>query len=113
MRERGLQLLDALGEQLPEGPPEHGGAPGAERASGMGVDDGGPQVDVPLLDVALTRANNGNARREDVLRIVLALAEGVRFMSVERAVRGHLPISTQMVDWGQQLAANDAVLRQG
>ncbi len=74
---------------------------------------GGPQVTVPLLDAALTRANNGAARREDVLRIVVALAEGVRFMSVEKAVRGGLVITTDMVDWGQQLAANDAVLRQG
>lgn len=74
---------------------------------------GGPRVSVALLDVALNRANNGQARREDMLRIVLALAEGVRFMSVERAVRGELPIDTQMVDWGQQLAAGDAVLRQG
>lgn len=74
---------------------------------------GGPRVDVALLDVALTRANNGQARREDVLRIVLALAEGVRFIDVERAVRGGLPITTQMVDWNQQLASNNAVLRQG
>lgn len=74
---------------------------------------GGPRVTVPLLDFALTRANNGNARREDMLCLVIALAEGVRFMDVERAVRGELPITTQMVDWGQQLAANQAVLRQG
>jgi hypothetical protein len=74
---------------------------------------GGPQVNVQLLDTALTRANNGNARREDVLRMVLALAEGVRFIDVEKAVRGGDPITTQMVDWGQQLAANNAVLRQG
>ncbi len=74
---------------------------------------GGPQVNVQLLDSALTRANNGQARREDVLRMVLALAEGVRFMDVEKAVRGSDPITTQMVDWGQQLAAGNAVLRQG
>ncbi|MGE0425703.1 MAG: ribosome-inactivating family protein [Reyranellaceae bacterium] len=73
----------------------------------------GPQVTVPLLDIALNAAANGAASRGDMLRIVVALAEGVRFMSVERAIRGALPITTDMVDWAQQLAANDAVLRQG
>lgn len=73
----------------------------------------GPTINVANLDIALTRANAGTARREHVLCIVVALAEGVRFMDVEKAVRGTLPITTQMVDWGQQLAAGNAVLRQG
>jgi hypothetical protein len=74
---------------------------------------GGPKIDVPALDFALTRANNGQARQFDVLCMVVALAEGVRFMSVEKAVRGKLPIGTAMVDWDQQLAADDAVLKPG
>jgi hypothetical protein len=46
-------------------------------------------------------------------RIVIALGEGVRFINVEKAVRGGDPITTDMVDWGQQLARGNAVRRQG
>ena len=74
---------------------------------------GGPKISVAELDFALTRANNGQARQFDVLCMVVVLAEGVRFMSVERAIRGKLRIDTTMVDWGQQLAADNAVLKPG
>ena len=74
---------------------------------------GGPVVDVPTLDQALTSAAAGRATAAQLGRIVVALAEGVRFIDVERAVRGALPITTAMVDWNQQLAAGVAALRQG
>ena len=46
-------------------------------------------------------------------KAVVGMAEGIRFMDVEKVVRGQLIISTDMVDWNQQLAAGEACLRQG
>jgi hypothetical protein len=89
------------------------GTLGWDRRSQVINQGGGPNIDVTALNFALTRANNGQGRQSDVLCMVVALAEGVRFMSVEKAIRGKLPIGTAMVDWAQQLAANDAVLKQG
>ena len=73
----------------------------------------GPTVSVAQLDMALNSAAVGAVNKIGLCRMVLALAEGVRFMDVERAVRGNLPINTQMVDWAQQLAEGMAVLKQG
>lgn len=73
----------------------------------------GPSVSVGTLDLALTSAANGAVTRIQLCRIVLALAEGVRFMDVEKAVRGGFTIDTSMVDWNQQLQNGNAKLKQG
>jgi Ribosome inactivating protein len=75
--------------------------------------DGGPKVTVADLDQALTSASNGAVSRIQLCRIVLALAEGIRFDDVEKAVRAGSAINTTMVDWAQQLVNGNAVLRQG
>jgi hypothetical protein len=80
---------------------------------GLPVNGGGPTLTVALLDEALYSAAAGRTSAIQLCRIVLALAEGVRFINVEKAVRGGDPITTDMVDWAQQLANNTAVLRQG
>ena len=80
---------------------------------GLAINRGGPTVDVPSLDIALHSAAVGPTSAGQLCTIVVALAEGIRFMDVEKAVRGQLRISTDMVDWNQQLAAGEACLRQG
>lgn len=80
---------------------------------GLAVNGGGPALTVALLDQALEGASRGAITAISLCRIVLALAEGVRFMNVEKAVRGGDRITTDMVDWNQQLADGQAVLRQG
>ena len=55
VRERALQLLDALREQLPQRPPENRRTPGPERPRRMRVDDGGPQIGVDEHDTPARR----------------------------------------------------------
>lgn len=80
---------------------------------GLAVNAGGPMVSVALLDIALYSAAAGAASAGQLCVIAIALAEGVRFKNVERAVRATDPINTEMVDWAQQLAAGEAILRSG
>lgn len=80
---------------------------------GLAVNAGGPTVTVATLDQALHSASNGAVSSKQLCTIVIALAEGVRFDDVEKAVRAGSTITTAMVDWAMQMGAGKAVLRQG
>lgn len=80
---------------------------------GLAVNNGGPVVSVPELDTALYRAYDGQAAAGDLCIMAIALAEAVRFKNVERAVRGGDPITTNMVDWNQQIVSGEATLLSG
>lgn len=78
MLQGAFELLHALGEQLPERPPEQRGAAGAEGARGVRVDHGGAQVDVDEDDAPRGVLHQGLAQRDRPLQVDLRvhLAEG-------------------------------------
>lgn len=79
---------------------------------GLPINSGGPTIGVHTLELALYSAAEGPVTAIQLCNIVVALAEGVRFKNVEKAVRGRDQITTEMVDWAQQLQNNNAILRQ-
>lgn len=78
MLERALQLLYALGQQFPQGPPEQCGAAGPEGPCGVRVDDGGPQVDIDQDHTPRGVLHQGLAQRDGAFQVDLGvhLAEG-------------------------------------
>jgi hypothetical protein len=68
---------------------------------------------VAELDAVLTQANYAALKNTQFCTMVTCLSEALRFLDVEKAVRGGDPITTTMVDWAGQLAAGNAVLKAG